>query len=72
MICSERLDHQDAELTPCFSMLPALLNNRGVRDQVQTGRLVELIFRGTFANLRLIRDEQVTPQRAQSLAFVEL
>jgi hypothetical protein len=53
-------------------MLPALLNNRGVRDQVQTGRLVELIFRGTFANLRLIRDEQVTPQRAQSLAFVEL
>jgi len=55
-----------------FPQIHGIPHDHGIRHEIQTGRLIELIFGMTFANLPFIGDEQVLPERVQGFALIEL
>lgn len=55
-----------------FPQIDGIPDDHGIRHQIQTGRLIELVFGMTFADLPFIGHEQIPPQRMQGFTLVEL
>lgn len=50
------------QLFDCFPHIDGVPGHDGVGHEVQTGSLVELVFRVAFANLRFVGDKEITAQ----------
>ena len=55
-----------------FPHIHGIPHDHSIRHESQTGRLIELIFGMTCADLRFIGHEQLPPQCVQGFALVQL